>query len=926
MNDVLLFALLGAATGALYALSALGIVLTYRGSGVINFASGAIGMVGAFCFWELADLSGWPPAIAMILAIGLAGLLGWLTHLLMTPLKQASNLVRIVVTLSILVVLEGIFGLKWNIADSFPVNPLLPTGPFDFFGLSVGRDRLLLIVICIVLTAVLAAVYRHTRFGLATSAVAENKDALATLGWSPQAVAGANWALGGALSGLAAILLVPIEGLSVGLSTQLLLPALAAAVVGSLNSFWLTLAGGMLIGVLQSEITLKASSIQGLGDAIPFAAIIIIIVVRGRSLPVRSFVAERLPRVTSGDIHWRKLCFGFVVAVAMIGFVLSPGWVNACIATITGTILLLSIVVVTGFAGQISLAQSAIAGIGGLFAAQLIAHGVPDVLAILIAVGGVLPVGLLVGSAALRARGMGLAIATLAFGECIISLVLSNQNFDGGVTGAGVNVGTFNLFGLDIDGVNHPHRFGVFALIVLILTMLGLLNIRRGRSGRRLLAVRANERAAAALGISVYGSKVSAFCYGAVIAALAGVIVAVQFPAAIFSNYTAFTSIQDVSYAVLGGVGYVTGALVGGQGQPGGVGTQIFSFLSENIDQYIAIFFGILTLFVIVRAPNGLIELQVAQNRLLKERFLSLLHRLGAPLRTKHKEPLPPLRNLVVVPSPDREPIELIASDLVVTFGGVRAVDGVSFAVRSGEVLGVIGPNGAGKTTLIDAVTGFAPLRSGAVSLSGTDVTRLGVRQRARIGLSRSFQSLELFEDMTVLENLLAACDDRSPEFWVTDVFYPRRPTLSSAARSAITQFGLEEELSRYPGELSYGKRRLLAIARAIAANPRVLLLDEPAAGLDQREREEVVGVVRRLATEWGFAVFLIEHDVPLVAAASDYMLALDYGREIASGPPELVRSAPSVLASYVGEEVPDHASPREVEVSELIERSAGRQ
>ena len=346
MQEYVLFGLLGAASGALYALSALGIVLTYRGSGVINFASGAFGMVGAFCYWELADLSGWPPALAMVAGIGLAALLGWCTHLLMLPLKQASNHVRLVITSSILVVLEGVTGLKWNVQDSFPVNPLLPTGPIRLFGVMVGRDRMIIVVLSIVLTAILAAFYRYTRFGLATSAVAENKEALTTLGWSSGAVAGGNWALGGALSAFAAIMLVPITGLSVGLSTQLLLPALAAAVVGNLNSFSLSLGGGFLIGILQSEIAFKLGSIQGLGDAVPFAAIIVVIVVE------TEHAGALICRGTTPQVHHRR--YSLEEARIRNGarrrldrLRAAIGWVNAVTATLTRAIILESMVVIT---------------------------------------------------------------------------------------------------------------------------------------------------------------------------------------------------------------------------------------------------------------------------------------------------------------------------------------------------------------------------------------------------------------------------------------------------------------------------------------------------------------------------------------------------------------------------------------------------
>ena len=857
-------------------------------------------MCSGFVFWELADNSGWPWPLALCLGCGAGAVFNWLIHVLMRPLKQASNLTRVVVTLSVLVVVQGIMGLHWAPTNTYPVNRILPAGSVSLGGTSIGRDRLMLIGVALALTVGVSVVYRYTRIGLATSAVAENKQALATLGWSPDRVAGLNWAVAGALSAFATIMLIPITGLSVGLSTELLLPALAAAVVGSFTSFPLTFVGALIVGIAQGEIQRFGSSINGLGDAVPFAVILLIVAIRGRALPHRAFVAERLPKVTKGLINWRKLVFWFIVIAVALQWLLPSDWVSAFTATITGAVILMSIVAITGFAGQISLGQWAIAGCGGLITAHLIAAGVPDWAAVVLGLLAAVPIGMIMGTAALRARGMALAIATLAFGICLGSLVLQNQSLNGGP--AGILVGNFTLFGLDLDAVSYPGRFAVFCLIVLTLVGLGLANIRRGVAGRRLLAVRANERGAAALGLNVFAAKLTAFCYASVIASLGGILITLRFPSALFTTYDTFTSITLISYAVTGGVGFITGSVVGSQGQAGGVGTQLLSYISTNDLQYLTIVFGVLSLLIIVRAPDGIVELQRRQNEAIRRRIFKILPagrtRLleprwhGAPLVMTAAEPSGALARRSTV---------LEANDLTVVFGSVRAVHNVSFRLDSGEVLGVIGPNGAGKTTMIDAVTGFVPLAGGSITLDGEDLTRRSVRARARHGLARSFQSLELFEDLSVQENILAACDNHSWLRWITDVAKPARPVLSPIATAAVHELGLTDDLARQPSELPYGKRRLLAIARAIAAGPKVLMLDEPAAGLDEAERSEIVQTIRRLATDWGMAVLLIEHDVALVSAVSDTMIALDFGAVVASGDPAAVRSSPEVVTSYLG-------------------------
>ncbi|MEX0428370.1 ATP-binding cassette domain-containing protein [Nocardioides sp. DS6] len=899
MSTFLLFVILGAGSGALYGLGSLGIVLVFRGSGVINFASGAIGMVGTFLFWELADQAGVPRGLALVAGVAASAALGFLTHLLLLPLRNASQLTRVVLTLSLLVGLSGIVGLRYPAGNSYTVGSLFPTSSVSILGARVGANLLLTIVAAVALTAVLGWFYRRTRFGLATSAVAENPAAVATLGWSPLKLAGANWALGGALAGLTGILLAPIGGLTVGLATSLLLPALAAAVLGNFQSFPLALAGGIAIGVVQGLLQgyMESTSVAA---SVPFFAILLVVILRGRSLPLRSYVGERLPRVTSGRISPVKLLITLAVVVPLILWVLPMSWIGAVTYTAIGAVLLLSIVVVTGFAGQISLAQWTIAGTGGLVCATLLEHGMPFVPAMVVGTLTGLPVGLVVGAAALRARGLSLAIATLALSVCLINLVLSNNAVNGG--SGGLPVGYFAPFGFDLDATMFPIRYALFVVGVLVVVGLAVSNLRRGRAGRRMLAVRANERAAAALGVGVAGTKLAAFCIGAMIASLGGVLTILKFPTALFQQFDSLTSITLVSSGVFGGIGYSSGAAVGAAGTSGGVGAQLLDLISSNNVQYLTALMGVLTIVVIMTSPDGVVPAQLRQNAAIGRKVLGRRYRPARPKPVALAEGIPTHRG--------RRDVVLSVEGLSVTFGGVKALTDVSFALRGGEVLGVIGPNGAGKTTAIDTITGFTVPAAGSIRLNGDSVTAWSARRRSRLGIGRAFQSLELFEDMTVQENLLVACDDGAPSAWLRDMVWPGRPVLSAVATDAIRQFGLENVLTERPDELPYGKRRLLAIVRAIAADPDVLLLDEPAAGLDERERTELEGVIRSLADDWGMAVLLVEHDVRLVTAVSDHMIALDFGRVVASGTPDEVRNDPTVRRAYLGVDEAETAEP----------------
>ncbi|HET6509952.1 MAG TPA: ATP-binding cassette domain-containing protein [Baekduia sp.] len=893
MSDVILFALLGAGTGALYSLAAFGVVLTYRASNVVNFASGAVGMIGTFVFWELREQSSWPAVPAALVGVLVATFLGWaINAALMRPLRDASNLTRLVATLATLVFIQGAAKLHYPIEKTYVVRDFLPTKAVNLLGVSVGSDRLILIGAAAAITAATWAFYKYTRFGLATSAIAENRPALATLGWAPERIASINWAVGGALAGLAGILLSPIVGLSVDNATNLIVPALAAAVIGNLRSFPLTLLGGMLIGVSQTEAT-RYVDVAGIATAVPFVAIILVVVLRGRRLPLRSEASERLPRVTAGQINVKVLAAFAVIMYVLIQFVFSDPWVSAMTVSLVTAVLLLSIVLVTGYAGQVSLAQWAIAGLGALVMAKLVVAGLPFWAAILLGTLAGIPIGVVVGLPALRARGISLAIATLGLGVCVDALLLRGSSWTGGE--AGLPIGFLNVFGLDLSPGLYPKRFALFVLVLLIVVGVMLANLRRGTSGRRMVAMRANERAAASLGIAVQGTKLMAFSYAACIAALGGILTIVQFPTALFNDFGPFDSIQFVSQAVIGGVGYLAGPGIGASGQDGGIVSRILADISPGAEKYGPVIFAGLTLVALLRAPSGLLQVMIDDGR-------ALGRKLGIVRASREDRRRARVPEIVVDEGAGRAPdTTLRVEGLTVKYGSVTAVEDIGFTLRSGEVLGIIGPNGAGKTTLIDAITGFTAASADVLSLDGEDLRALSVRQRSRNGVGRSFQSLELFEDMSVAENLLVAGDTGGWGNWVRDLAAPRTAAFTPGAAFAIREFSLQDTLHELPSELSYGRRRLLAIVRTIAMGPRVILLDEPAAGLDQQEREELAVVIRRLADEWNMAVLLIEHDVQLVASVSDRMLALDFGREVILDTPDAVRSHPAVVRSYLG-------------------------
>jgi sulfate-transporting ATPase len=287
--------------------------------------------------------------------------------------------------------------------------------------------------------------------------------------------------------------------------------------------------------------------------------------------------------------------------------------------------------------------------------------------------------------------------------------------------------------------------------------------------------------------------------------------------------------------------------------------------------------------------PNGAAEVMSHGARSLSDRIRR------RPTATPGPVELPEAVSERVAPAP------LVVRDISVRFGGVVAVANVSVTVNPGEVVGVIGPNGAGKTTFIDAVTGFVKPAGGTIELGGKAIGGWSAARRARNGVRRSFQSLELFEDITVLENLNAGAEKLDGFAWLTNLVYPRRRPLPSTAVAAVHDFNLADDLHRRPDELPYGTRRLVAIARAVASAPSILLLDEPASGLGALEREELSTLIRSLADDRGVGILLVEHDVSMMLALCDRIIVLDFGSKIAEGTPAEIENDPVVRDAYLG-------------------------
>jgi ABC-type branched-subunit amino acid transport system ATPase component/ABC-type branched-subunit amino acid transport system permease subunit len=896
MNEVIRFALLGLGVGALYAFASQGLIVVFRGTGVLNFSLGATAIAGVFLQYELQYEQGLPFLVAAFFGVALSALLGALTHwVIMRPLqrKRASTLVQVLATLGVLITIQAGVVLRYG-SQPRQVESWLPTDRVTLWAdVAITVDRLILLGIGSLSAFLLWLLYRSTQFGLATEAVSESERSAAAVGISPNRIAVLNWALGSGIAAVAGMLVVPIITLQVTAMTALVLAALAAALVGDFRSFPIATAAGFALGIGQTVVG-RYSEQEGLGPSLPFLVIIVMMVFRGRSIPLRDHFLQKLPMVGNGKMSWDWTIFG-CGAVVLVMLTKEAKWIDAITVSLGVAIVLLSIVVLTGYAGQLSLAQYSIAGFGAYVAGRLVSvYDIPFLLGLLAGVAAAVPLGLVFALPAVRTRGINLAIVTLGLGTTIELMLFRNRRYTGGVQGT--QVGNPDLFGYDIGSITYPERYGIFVLAMSMLAVWVVSNVRRGRSGRRLIAVRTNERAAAALGINVVTAKLFAFSFASAIAALGGILLAFRLSSISYQSFTNFTSITYVGLALVGGVGHLLGAFIGATLAPAGFSQEVFESTWAGVGEYIQLISGIAILLTVLANPDG-----VAAEWVKSFRYMKRTKKWGRPYFIA----LDDVADTDTVHHAQVPARTLTIEHLTVQYGAVTAVNDVSFELRPGTVTGLIGPNGAGKTSLIDAISGFTP-STGRVAVDDRDISNASAVGRVRAGVARSFQSLELFEDSTVFENLSVAADPQDFGSYLRDLVWPVNPPFPPEVVRAIREFQLDDDLHRDVKDLSYGKRRLLAIARAVAMHPSVLLLDEPAAGLSSTESVELSRLVRRLADEWGMAVLVVEHDMNFVMGVCDEIVVLDFGTMIASDTPSRIRTDPAVIAAYLGDELDD--------------------
>ncbi|WP_436794596.1 ABC transporter permease subunit [Actinospongicola halichondriae] len=919
----------GLVTGLIYAVFAAGFVLVYRSTGVLNFAQGETGAFGVAIFTLLAAGYGVPYWLAFGAGVLVAALVGMTIDL--TVIRRLSNSSRLVVLIATVGISQILFFARLNLPNTaasatFPLPFDLRWRPTDSI-LVVSREILVLVVAPLTVGA-LAFFMTRTRFGLMVRASASNPDTARIFGISVKRTSTIVWTIAGAFAALTAIMLAPMRGITPGnivsagavaLGPGLLVRALVVGLIARMHSLPMTLVGGIGLGLAESVTRLNVGADnQAIVEVWIFLAALVLVLrwkPDGESASTWSLGA-RVPPIPERLRHlWyvrhlSTLAFGLLFGLlAVVPLFLDQRsqellWTDVLIFAM----MALPLSMLIGWAGQFSLGQATFAGIGA-GTMVILTHGldipVPfdlfDVsvtlpwgvsLAVASAVGAA--TSLVIGIPALRARGLFLAVVTLAMAVAASEWLFRQATF----TGSPFERTTPFMSPPKFAGIDFANRraFYYLCLLCLIAMTVIMIRVRRTGLGRAMQAVNNNEDTAAAATISPKRIKLVAFVLAGAMAAFTGalfVTLRVQVdPAAAF---TPAASIELVATAIIGGIGSVAGPILGAllmRGLPAIVG---------DVEEVRLVTSGVGVLILLMYFPGGIMQLVVGvRNGLVS--WADSRHVVSSAVPPGIARSVQTRRRSVVEhhggPS-------LRLSGVTVRFGGNAAVNDVSIEVRPEEVVGLIGTNGAGKSTLMNAVGGFVP-STGRIEILGHDVADFPPNRRHLLGMGRGFQAARLFPDLTVRETLMVALEARERTLVLPSlVGVPPSPASERRKRceslELIDLLGLGAYADQFIANLSTGTRRIVELGCLLAADAKLLMLDEPTGGVAQREAEAFGPLITRIRRDLGAAMVVIEHDMPLIMSISDRVYCLESGKVIADGAPEAVRNDPLVVASYLG-------------------------
>jgi branched-chain amino acid transport system permease protein len=905
----------GALVGGLTALVSLGIALVYRANRIVNFAQGDLGALPATLAVLLIVSTGVNYFVAMAAGVGTAIVLGAAVEfVVIRRFTNSSRLILTVATIGLAQVLAagGLLLPQWF---HLQVPPQNYPSPFHA-GLTIGgttfhgNDMIAMAVVPVLFVA-LALVLRRTTIGTVIRASADDPDRASLLGINVHAVRTGVWVIATVLSTLALFLRAGVVGLPIGtvLGPGVLLRALAACVIGRMEDLGVIAGAAIGLGVVEQAVVHHTGQVAYV-DPVLFVIILAALLLDRRRRSGRvavdpaGWLATRevrpvprnlrhLPEVRVG--RWAGLAVVVGVLVALPA-VLPESRINLVAAGVIFAIIGLSLVVLTGWGGQVSLGQLAFVGIGAAVAGRVTVSAHGD-LTVAVLVAGLVGAGVavIIGIPALRLGGLELAVTTLAFALATSSYLL-NPKFDHHLpTG---RIPRHPVLGF--VGVASETRYYYLTLVGLGLALLAVYGVRRSRTGRALVAVRENATAARSYGVPSTRVTLTGFAMSGFLAAGAGALFVHHQQSLGASPYAPAESLTAFTMVVVGGLGSVPGALIGAAYVRG-----IDYFLDA---QYRILASGAGLLLVLLVLPDGLGSLlwrvrDIGLGMISRRHGLSPPDEATATPSAGRPEPSPP---------GERTDAILAVRGIEAGYGHTPVLFGVDLGVAAGEVVALLGTNGAGKSTLLRAVSGLLPPTAGAVTLDGRALTGLPPHRIAALGVAHLPGGHGVFASLTVAENLELA-RRQARHLGVLDSDTPL------AAMFAV----LDQRRHDPAGELSGGQQQLLALAMVLLVRPRLLLIDELSLGLAPGALEQLLPLITALR-DAGTCILLVEQAVPVALRVADRAYVMEKGRVVFSGSTTELASRPEVLHSIflsgaLGASVPATPRPRPAAVAPVL-------
>ena len=904
MSAIMPFIVIGIVTGSVYGLAATGLVLTYKTSGIFNFAHGAVATVAAYGFFALNVTHGVPWPIAFVLCVFVLGpVIGIVLELIARQLAQVRTIYKIVATIGLILAVEGFFTAVYG-SSGQTIPEYLPTRTaFTPWHTVVAWDQIIITMIAVASAALLYLFLRFTRVGLAMRGVVDNVELLDLSGTSPVRVRRWSWIIGSTFACLAGVLLAPSLSLDALVLTLLIVQAFGAAALGFFSSLPLTFTGGLVVGIVASvltkygAVTSPDALLSGLPPSVPFLVLFLVLVLTprrrlvDRRLAARSAVLDTWRAPARIQVAGSGLALAALIAVP---FIISSALMSTYTVALATVVLFLSLGLLVKTSGQVSLAHAGFAAIGAAAFSHFAAgFHLPWLVALLLAAAVAIPVGAVVAIPAIRLSGVFLALATFGFGIALEQMAYPLRVMFGSGSG-GLVAPRPDIWGL---GSDRGYYYLVLFFVVLSTIVVGWLT--RSRLGRLLRGLADSPTALATHGASVNITRVLVFCISAFLAALYGGLYGGAVTSVTASSFTSFSSLTllAVLTLALGGAPWYAFFAAAALVIPGAY------ISSPNLINWLNVIFGLAAVAVsMTGGPRPVPALRRLADRLGGRPALAQDDDVATTAAPTAVPSLVPVGATAEVGEDEASGLSI--RGLSVRYGGHLAVGDLSVSALKGRITGLIGPNGAGKTTTFNACCGLVRATAGAITLRGKDISALSPAARARLGLGRTFQRMELFDSMTVAENIAlgheASLAGANPLRHLASV-PGERAAVGKSVRAAADLCGISGWLPRSVGALSTGQRRLVELARVLAGPFEMLLLDEPSSGLNRAETERFGAVLQRVIADRDIGILLVEHDMELVMRICAKIYVLDFGAQIFEGTPAEVMASEQVRSAYLG-------------------------